>query len=320
MPMSKVLRMFRLKPYAATDAAAWDAVIERSRNGNLLHRRGYMDYHADRFADCSLMVERGDETIAVLPASIRDGVVTSHGGLTYAGLITTHALRAEWALEVFGLIGEHYLAHGAERLVYKAVPHIFHAYPAEEDMYALHCLGARLKRRDVSSVIALREPFFFNEGRRRAVNKARRSAIRVQIGTDLAAFHASLSQVLASRHGVAPTHSLEEMRLLQGRFPQQIVLHEARSDDTLLAGVLVFDFGRVVHTQYLAASEQGRESNALNLLLAELIETTYADRHYFSFGISTEQEGQALNSGLITQKEYFGARAVVHDFYEWVLG
>lgn len=314
-----VTRMFTLRAYAPADAECWDAVVERSRNGNLLHRRGYMDYHADRFVDCSLLVERNGEALAVFPASINDDVVSSHGGLTYAGLITTCAMRAEWALEVFERIGEHCRSLGAKRIVYKAVPHIFHAYPAEEDLYALHRLGARLKRRDVSSVIALREPFDFNDGRRRAVNKARKSSIRLQVNSDLEDFHALLSSVLRSRHDVAPTHSLAELYLLKGRFPQQIVLHEARHEDALLAGVLIYDFGRVVHTQYLAASEEGRDANALNLLLAELIENVYADRHYFSFGISTEQEGQVLNGGLITQKEHFGARAVVHDFYEWML-
>jgi hypothetical protein len=311
--------MFTLSPYASADAARWDALIERSRNGNLLHRRGYMDYHADRFTDASLIVERNGEPLAAFPASVKDDVVTSHGGLTYAGLIATHAMRVEWALEVFARIGEHYRARGIRRIVYKAVPHIFHAYPAEEDLYALHRLGARLVRRDVSSVIALREPFAFADGRRRAVNKARKSAIQLQACTELAPFHALLSDVLHDRHGVAPAHSLQELALLRDRFPQQIVLHEARRDGDLLAGALVYDFGRVVHTQYLAASEAGRDANALNLLLAELIENIYADRHYFSLGISTEREGQVLNGGLVTQKEHFGARAVAHDFYEWTL-
>lgn len=311
--------MFTLKAYAAADATRWDAVVEQSRNGNFLHRRGYMDYHADRFTDCSLIVERNGEALAVLPASRTDGVVSSHGGLTYAGLIMTRAMRTEWTLEVFERIAEHYHVLGTKRLIYKATPHVFHAYPADEDLYALHRLGARLTRRDVSSVIDLREPFAFADGRRRAVNKARRTSIRLQPASDLTDFHALLTEVLRNRYDVAPTHSLAELRLLQGRFPQQIVLHEAREGDALFAGVLVYDFGRAVHTQYLAASEAGRECNALNLLLAQLIEQTYADRHYFSFGISTEQEGQVLNSGLMTQKEHFGARAVVHDFYEWML-
>jgi hypothetical protein len=40
---------------------------------------------------------------------------------------------------------------------------------------------------------------------------------------------------------------------------------------------------------------------------------------FFSFGISTEDNGTKLNSGLIEFKESFGARAVVHDFYDWDL-
>ena len=310
--------MLTLRPYAPADAAAWDALVDRSRNGNLLHRRGYMDYHADRFVDRSLVVERGGEFVAVFPANVQDRAVTSHGGLTYAGLIASHALRAESTLALFEQIGNHYRALGVQRVIYKAVPHVFHAFPAEEDLYALHRLGARLARRDLSSVIALQEPYRFTPGRRRAVTRAKRAGIDVQTNADPAGFHRLLSEALR-RHDAVPTHSLAEMRLLQSRFPQHIVLHEARRDGALLAGVLVYDFGHVVHTQYLAASDEGRQLDALSLLLAQLIEHTYASRRHFSFGISTEQQGQVLNAGLIAQKEYFGARAVVHDIYEWPL-
>ena len=308
--------MLSVKPYTPADAAAWDALVARSRNGNLLHRRGYMDYHAERFADASLLIEKDGELIAVLPAN-RDGEqVSSHGGLTYAGLISSQALRAEAALEAFEKIAGHYRALGVKRLLYKAVPHVFHACPAEEDLYALHRLGARLVRRDLSSVIALREPFEFTDERRRAVTKARKAGLSVRTGGDLAPFHALLTDVLA-RHEATPVHSLAELRLLQGRFPQQIVLHEVADEHDVLAAALVYDLGPAVHTQYLAASEAGRQRHALSLLLAELIEHTYAHKRHFSFGISTEQAGRVLNAGLVAQKERFGARAAVHDCYEW---
>ena len=310
--------MLSVRPYVPADAEAWDALVGHSRNGNLLHRRGYMDYHAGRFIDCSLVVERDGEVVAVFPADLRERRVTSHGGLTYAGLISSHALRAGSTLAVFEQIAEAYRALGVECIVYKAVPHVFHAYPAEEDLYALQRMGARLVRRDLSSVIALQEPFRFSEPRRRAVRKAGRAGIRLQVGADPAPFHALLSQVLL-RHQATPTHSLGELRLLQAHFPGQIVLHEALRDGVLLAGAVVYDLGRVVHTQYLAASEEGRHLDALSFLLAELVGGTYADRRYFSFGISTCAEGAVLNRGLVNQKEHFGARAVVHDFYEWPL-
>jgi len=310
--------MLTVRPYKSSDANAWDALVQRSRNGNFLHRRSYMDYHADRFVDRSLVVERNGAAVAAFPANIQGDTVVSHGGLTYAGLITTHALRAESTIEAFEKIADHYRSLGVQMLVYKAIPHVYHTYPSDEDLYALHRLGARLKRRDVASVISLQEDFRFTDERRRSIAKAMTAGIRLQAGEDLAAFHTLLTDVL-SRHGVTPTHSLSELKLLKERFPSQIALFEARGDDTLLAGAIVYDFERVVHTQYLAASEEGRRLGALSLLLADLIGNVYATRPYFSFGISTEREGQVINSGLISQKEYFGARAVVHDFYEWVL-
>jgi Acetyltransferase (GNAT) domain len=316
--MLTVVGMYTVKPYAPIHSDAWDALVDRSRNGNFLHRRGYMDYHADRFVDQSLMIERDGRLEAVFPANRQDDVAVSHGGLTYAGLITTQDVRAESTLAIFEQMGEHYRAQGVKRIVYKAIPHVFHAYPAEEDLYVLHRLGAKLKRRDIASVVPLRETPTFSDGRKRSIDKARRAGVRLQIGTDLAAFHALLTQALR-RHDVAPTHSVQELRLLQARFPDRIVLHEARLEETLLAAVVVYDFGRTVHTQYMATSEEGRDLNALSLLLGELIGHVYADRIYFSFGISTEQEGQHLNGGLVMQKERFGARAVVHDFYDWAL-
>jgi hypothetical protein len=310
--------MLSVRPYRSEDAVAWDLAVARSRNGNFLHRRGYLEYHADRFEDRSLVIEKGGEIVAVLPAEMRDGRITSHAGLTYGGLVSTRALRTESILSVFDRISEHYRALGARSITYKPVPHVFHAFPADEDLYALHRLGARLKRRDLSSVIALKEPLQFTPERRRSIARARKKEICLRRGIDPADFHGLLSSVLR-KHGADPTHSLAELSLLRRRFPEQIVLHEARSGEKLLAGALVYDFGRVVHTQYLAVSDRGRQMDALSLLLSELIEHVYASRCYFSFGISNEQEGRTLNSGLIAQKERFGARAVVHDCYEWEL-
>lgn len=230
--------MFSVRPYAASDAPAWDALVASSRNGNLLHRRGYMDYHADRFVDASLLVERGGEVVAVFPASVHGDCVSSHAGLTYAGLLSSMALRAGATLQVFEQIAGHYRARAVRQIVYKPVPHVFHAYPAEEDLYALHRLGAQLFRRDLSSVTALREPFAFSAERRRSLVKARKAGVQIQTGTQLEAFHALLTQVL-QRHGVAPTHRLDELQLLHSRFPQQIVLHEARAEGQLVAAALV---------------------------------------------------------------------------------
>ncbi|WP_017772187.1 GNAT family N-acetyltransferase [Paraburkholderia kururiensis] len=306
-----------LKPYSTEDAALWDQTVRQSCNGNLLHLRGYMDYHRDRFDDCSLILLRNQKPVAVFPASRSSGTVSSHGGLTYGGLLHTEDLGTHDTLLAFAAIREHYLALGIQTIVYKAIPTVFHRLPCQNDLYALTRAGAKLIRRDASSVIHLQEPFSFSKGRKWAINKAKKCGVTVQQSQDFEDFHALLSQVLG-KFGAKPTHSCAELKLLSGRFPDAITLHVAQRDEALLAGVVVYDFGHVVHTQYMANSDDGREIGALDLLVAELI-AKYRDRKFFSFGISTEEQGLKLNAGLIAQKEAFGARTVVHDFYSWPL-
>jgi len=121
--------------------------------------------------------------------------------------------------------------------------------------------------------------------------------------------------VLSTRHDVEPVHTVEEMRLLAGKFPENIKLHLCYNAGALLAGAVVFVNHQVAHTQYLANSDEGKRCGALDYLLQHLINTVYSDKAYFSFGISTEKGGQILNSGLLQSKEGFGARGVVHDLY-----
>ncbi len=106
------------------------------------------------------------------------------------------------------------------------------------------------------------------------------------------------------------------MSLLASRFPNNIALFETRdAAGDVLAGVWMFDFGHVVHSQYIASGKRGRELGALDLLFEHLIRVEYADRQFFSFGTSNENEGRILNEGLVRQKIMFGGRGVVYQSY-----
>jgi hypothetical protein len=64
----------------------------------------------------------------------------------------------------------------------------------------------------------------------------------------------------------------------------------------------------------MAASQEGRKLGALDFINHTLLQK-FSDRKYYSFGISTEKQGQFLNEGLIQQKENMGARGIALDFY-----
>ena len=79
-----------VEPYQPHLKPEWDLVVEQSRNGTFLHRRDYMDYHADRFEDMSLIArDDSGRIIAVMPAHRCGDTITSHGGLTYGGWLMT---------------------------------------------------------------------------------------------------------------------------------------------------------------------------------------------------------------------------------------
>jgi hypothetical protein len=299
----------------------WDEFVRSSKNGSFLFLRDYMEYHADRFPDASL-VATDDEGrwMAILPATQKEGTLATHAGLTYGGFVTNSRMTTPAMLQVFEAASAHLLSNGIVHVEYKVVPHIYHRLPAEEDLYALFKVGATLSRRAVASVIesSFRGPI--QERRRRGMNKARRAGVAVRpCSENLACYWPILERALEQRHSVKPVHTLEEIQLLATRFPNEIILHAAFLDNEMLAGVVVYLTDRVAHVQYIAASEQGRELGALDLLFHTLIHETYSSIRYFDFGISTEHGGQILNAGLIEQKEGFGARAVAYDHYTWSL-
>ncbi len=137
----------------------------------------------------------------------------------------------------------------------------------------------------------------------------------VEPSTDFDAFMAIQEEVLRTRHNARPTHSATELALLAGRFPGNIRLFVVRQGNEMLGGVVIYETTRVAHTQYIAASEEGRRLGALDLIFQHLIHERYADRDHFDFGISSEDRGRRLNAGLIKNKESYGARATVFDWY-----
>lgn len=306
-------------PYSSERRAEWDAMVARARNGYFLFYRGFMEYHSDRFTDMSLMAydERG-HLVALLPASVASDTVTSHGGLTFGGFIIDERMTTPIMLELFTAVRGYLAARGIKRLVYKCSPSIYHHYPAEEEQYALFVNNAQLIRRDVSTTIDLPNRINYNPDRNR--NRNRKKGLKnnfiLTTSTDWDGAVELIGEVLGKYHDAHPVHTAAELALLAGRFPDNIRLHTATKDGELYAVVIVFDNGDVVHTQYLANSDRGRKMGALDCLLDHLITQVYADRKYFDFGISTEDNGRFLNDGLIKQKEGFGGRAVVYDFYE----
>lgn len=295
----------------------WDQFIRDSKNGIFLFFRDYMEYHAERFIDhCLLFFDEKNNLSAVFPASLHDQTLISHGGLTFGGVVTDQRMTTTKMLQVFDALDAHVFSHGISKLVYKAIPHIYHRHPAEEDLYALFRMGARTIKREVTSTIDMMARLAFSKGRKCSISKARKACIEVRENSDFATFMKIEEDVLREKYDASPVHTAEEMSLLASRFPRNIRLFSAFRDSKMCAGVIIYVGNRVAHTQYMASNEVGRDCGALDMIVNVLINDVFREMRYFDFGISTEQGGTYLNKGLVAQKEMFGARAIIHETFE----
>ncbi|HEY7330703.1 MAG TPA: GNAT family N-acetyltransferase [Gemmataceae bacterium] len=302
--------------YSAEKKAEWDAFARTAKNAHFFFQRDYLEYHADRFVDHSLLFFQDHKLTALLPANVSGDKLVSHGGLTFGGFLVDASMTTRRMLELFAELMRYLRANGLTQLIYKCIPHIYHTLPAEEDRYALFLHGAHLSRRDMTSTIEIQAKLPFQERRRRGAKKAKSAGVCCRASEDLQAFWPLLEQNLRQSHETRPAHSLAEIELLHRRFPDNIKLFGAYLDEQLLAGVLVYENAPVAHAQYISASEEGKRLGALDALFAWLITEVYNEKPRFDFGISTEDNGRLLNEGLIDQKEGFGARGVVHDHYQ----
>ena len=305
-----------IRRYKQEAKGEWDSFVRTSKNGTFLFCRDFMEYHGDRFEDCSYMFYEDDSLIALMLGNVKDGVYYSHQGLTYGGLVMDVQSTAVQVLTIFDLLLDALRQAGYRKIVYKAVPHIYHIIPAEEDLYALFRNKAVLSNRYVSSAILLSDKVSYSRTRKNGLKKAAKNSLQVTSSDNYGDFLQILGNNLKDRYDVAPVHSLEEITYLKERFPDEIHLYTVSdAKGEMLAGCIVFETPTVAHLQYTAGTEVGKSSGAIDILIDYILNEAYPHKRYFDYGNSNEDGGRYLNESLIYQKEGFGARGIVYDIY-----
>lgn len=305
-----------IKLYTSDYKEIWDDFVRKSKNGTFLFFRDFIEYHGNRFNDYSLLFYEADRLVAMMPGNISDKVYYSHQGLTYGGLIMSRDTTAVNILDLFKVLTVTFRHQGIKKIVYKAVPHIYHRLPAEEDLYALFRYGGVISERNISSTILLFEKTDYSDSRKNGLKKAVKNDLKVGRSEDLSGFWKILTNNLRERYNKEPIHSLSEITYLQDKFRNQIHLFSVTdSNGIMLGGCLVFVMENIVHAQYTAATEEGKKKGAIDMVIDHIINTAYANKQYFDYGTSTENKGQYLNESLIYQKEGFGGRGIVYDTY-----
>lgn len=317
-------------PYTPEQAAHWDDfVMNRSMNGTFLQTRRFLSYHPQgRFDDASVMVLEGQEPMAVVPAARQtvDGGLwlRSHPGSTFGGpVISPLLLRAPRLVEMLEALDAFWAAsYDAAEL--KITSDLFSTLPTDGLQYALYHAGYT-DELEIAAWLPLQKPYDqlradYSFNKRYDLKKCEKAGYRDAPITDaagLAAFYDLLCLNL-QKFDATPVHTLAELNdFVFDRLKDECaVLGVYNDQNQLCAGAFLFCFAQanVLHTQYLAThpAAKGVSTYLYDSVIRAALSRGCAR---VSFGTSTHDRGRVLNTGLIQNKEGYGALHSLNRIY-----
>lgn len=293
----------------------WNALIKDSRNGTFLFEREFMEYHAGRFDDFSLLVYDEKKCLAVLPAHRIENKLYSHKGLTYGGLIVRKSLKFAKVAICMRSIMTYLDSRKIDEFEVTLTPYIYHQQPSDDLVYILHELEAKLVRKQLNTTVRT-AAYQLQSNRKEGVKKAVKQGLEIREDQDLRPFWQDiLVPNLKNRYQTQPVHSEEEIQFLKSKFPNQIRQFSVYQGNQMVAGATLFVMDRVVHVQYIASDTNRQQLGGLDYLFDYLISIVFAAIPYFDFGTSHDNSSKGINMNLLYWKECFGGRGVGQDTY-----
>lgn len=316
--------MIQIERYDKNRHDFWDQFVEIANNGTLFHERKFLNYHPrGRFMDHSLVFLEQGKAIALFPAvDHRDEngkrILLSHGGSSYGGIVQPVGQGVEKNMEIVSALNKYGKQEGFDGIQMTLVPDIYNHQLNNYLEFACFRHGYTYVKREISSVLILEDSIEkniakFRQTHRTAYRRGEKMGVIVKESSDYAAFYEILKKNLKIRHGVDPTHSLEELIDLKSRYPERIRLYGAFLEDKMIAGVVMFDANDLVTLAfYISHNEEYQKYRAVNVLFKELIQDSIQRGFkYLDYGIFTVN--MEPNFGLARFKESFGAGGIFRD-------
>ena len=280
--------------------------------------RSFLRYHGDKFLDQSLMIKVEGELVAVFPAaSYRKDIntVISHPGASYGGLSYLHNWGGAELVDIGTSIAAFYRDRNIESMFIKVKPSIYSDPPGSEDLYVWWRNGAVIERVDLSNVIEARN---FNIGtrRRRTIKKLQKSQIQIHNGLDqLPKVYDICATNLHERHGVAPVHSLEDLKFISSSLPSTVRVSSCMIDGEIESGLILFVNQNAAVVQYWGSTKSGRSINALDPLVLDAISWCVGNNiTWFVPGISTNNAGLNVDRGIYEYKVSLGSGTISQTY------
>ena len=311
------------------DSRLQNFIVNESDNGTLFHRPLFLQYHSqDKFADTDPIVisfYKKEKLVASISGAVQytNGEKRFHSPFasSYGGLVYHKQLSFREIEEVYTDLLD-YLHKEYSQIKISSTPpfqsltgksqYIDHILLqngftiTNSDIILVHELGSAEKlneRIHRKTYTELKQPLYKNKLRLELIN-----------GVDIASYELLLQA--QERLQSQPTHSFEELQRIESLIPGTVQTFKAFSNDTLVAGIIVFRLNSsVLSTFYVFDSPDGRALKANHYtyycVLNHASENNYK---YLDFGSSSF--GWRPNYPLISFKEKFDAKPFLRNTFE----
>lgn len=317
--------MFHFTEYSEDQAQIWDGFIaEKSINGTFLQSRRFFQYHpAGRFQDASILIwdDKGSLTALCPGCTIeKNGKKTffSHKGSTFGGIIVDKKhYSAMYVLPLLEELESYLSSKGYDECYLKMTSAIFSTENDALFQFAFQYRGFT-EYKELSTYVDFQDYSgevidHLAEMKRRNVRKNEKQGAVLKVLTEdsqIADFYDILCENLL-KYDTKPVHTLEELLdFKNSRFQKECEFLGVYIGEEMAAGTMMFYFDKAgtAHTQYLAQKNSYTKLSPMAYLYyAVLVEMRKRGFRRVSWGIATEDLGQVVNIGLLTNKEMFGS-------------
>lgn len=310
-------------PYTPDWKSRWDEFVLSSNNGTLFHLQTFLEYHpASRFRWHHLIFLQNKRIVALLPGAAMGSTFESPIGASYGSFVTGN-IPFSIALEIVDRFSDYCRSARFERALLTGSPFIYHETISQNLDYALAYRDFHFDKHYLSHAIRLGNPDFlhsFQSTSRRYVRKyLREHSLQISLSDDYDAFYPILVKN-KQRHGVTPTHTLDELKKLRKLLPDRLFLFLVHRGGRPIAGSLVFACNpRVALCFYNMLLYEEEKHHPIHAVMYEVIR--WATENGFSWvdtGVSqdTSAENRMTPSmTLVDFKEKFGARGILRSTY-----
>jgi len=306
-----------IQKYSLKFKELWDSFIDKADNGFFFFKRNYMEYHADRFYDYSLIVFIDNEIKALFPCNLNGDIIYSHQGLSYGGVL--HEVDADIYIlnSIHKAIISYFNNLGIKHINISPIPSLYSK--TKNDFYE------QILKEEPTNILVQKpistidhELVKLPTRRKLRIPKTHEDNYCFEIVDDMNMVWPMIEQCYLSQHGFNPVHSQSEIAYLKNCFPEKILINTIKENvpnAPILAALITLDDKRIVKFQYIGYTEIARKANVIDYLYYKTINKSISENKNVDMGHSIDINSNQINNKILFAKRRHGAVEITATTY-----